>query len=345
MLKEMMSLNQRCCGLLLGLCAGDRNGGPLRMARVLLTTVLQRKDSSASPEQGLVDTDALIAAYEHWFRGDDAYDYGTVFGMVFGERLRRHVAKTSTLPGVREGSSDSSALSFSPGGLSRAEHDVIVRAVFERTNSSGVNPAHRNVVLSVVRNGPLESVSSLALAAAAEAQLSHLHPSSVWTSVAVNVLCRHIILGASLCQAIDQTLLFLEERTHGESNGSFAEADVDAIREIRDLLRRTTGSASEESQTSWLHTGGCSPKVLATAIHFVASTTSFEEALEQSLTFAGPANYCPVLVGAIAGGIYGADAIPARALQHRQLTPELVESMRSLGMAAASGSAGPAQAN
>jgi hypothetical protein len=47
-----------------------------------------------------------------------------------------------------------------------------------------------------------------------------------------------------------------------------------------------------------------------------ARLTSFAEALERSLDFAGPANYCPILVGAIAGARWGASAIPEPALAH-----------------------------
>ena len=51
-----------------------------------------------------------------------------------------------------------------------------------------------------------------------------------------------------------------------------------------------------------LNRGGFAPDVLAAAIHFVGSSDTFGAALDASLLFAGPANYCPVLVGNVARG-------------------------------------------
>jgi ADP-ribosylglycohydrolase len=65
--------------------------------------------------------------------------------------------------------------------------------------------------------------------------------------------------------------------------------------------------------------GGFAPEVLRAAVYFVGSSSSFAEALEQSLAFAGPANYCPVLVGAISGARWGSSAIPAPALAHVEI--------------------------
>jgi hypothetical protein len=68
--------------------------------------------------------------------------------------------------------------------------------------------------------------------------------------------------------------------------------------------------------------GGFSPEVLKATAHFVsgaiddAGAGTFEGALRPALQFAGPPNYCPVLVGALAGAHFGASAIPASALGH-----------------------------
>ena len=58
-------------------------------------------------------------------------------------------------------------------------------------------------------------------------------------------------------------------------------------------------------------------------MHFVATSATFAEALERSLAFAGPANYCPVLVGAIGGGRWGASAIPQASLAHVDILPRV----------------------
>jgi ADP-ribosylglycohydrolase len=69
--------------------------------------------------------------------------------------------------------------------------------------------------------------------------------------------------------------------------------------------------------------GGFAPAVLRAAVYFVGSSSSFSEALERSVVFAGPANYCPVLVGAIGGARWGSSAIPAPALAHVEILPRV----------------------
>ena len=58
-------------------------------------------------------------------------------------------------------------------------------------------------------------------------------------------------------------------------------------------------------------------------MYFVGSSFSFSEALGWSLAFAGPANYCPVLVGAIGGARWGSSAIPRQALAHVDILPRV----------------------
>jgi ADP-ribosylglycohydrolase len=69
--------------------------------------------------------------------------------------------------------------------------------------------------------------------------------------------------------------------------------------------------------------GGFSPDVLYAALYFVGSSAFFVEAMERSLVFAGPANYCPVLVGAIGGARWGASAIPPSSLVHVDIMPRI----------------------
>ena len=58
----------------------------------------------------------------------------------------------------------------------------------------------------------------------------------------------------------------------------------------------------------------------------------FDAALTRSLAFAGPANYCPVLVGPLAGARWGVSAIAPRHLDHPRLhaVRDEVESAASL---------------
>jgi hypothetical protein len=92
--------------------------------------------------------------------------------------------------------------------------------------------------------------------------------------------------------------------------------------EVRQLiaLRQCGGFAGHEGPGS---NGGFAPDVLRAALHFVGTSGSFAEALERSLAFAWPANYCPVLVGAIAGARWGASAIPPSSLAHVDILPRV----------------------
>jgi ADP-ribosylglycohydrolase len=65
-----------------------------------------------------------------------------------------------------------------------------------------------------------------------------------------------------------------------------------------------------------LSDGGFAPDVFRAAVHFVGRHDTFADALAESIRFAGPSNYCPVLVGAIGGARGGASSIPVAHLAH-----------------------------
>jgi ADP-ribosylglycohydrolase len=65
-----------------------------------------------------------------------------------------------------------------------------------------------------------------------------------------------------------------------------------------------------------LSNGGYALDVFRAAVHFVGSHDNFADALTESIRFAGPANYCPVLVGALGGARWGASSIPVAHLTH-----------------------------
>jgi len=70
---------------------------------------------------------------------------------------------------------------------------------------------------------------------------------------------------------------------------------------------------------SSLDSGGFAPDVLRTSLYFVEQSSDFDTALDPSLTFAGAANYCPVLVGALAGARYGASTISLHHLNSNKM--------------------------
>jgi len=78
-------------------------------------------------------------------------------------------------------------------------------------------------------------------------------------------------------------------------------------------VRQCSGFANQPGPGN---NGGFAPDVLRAAVYFVGTSEDFAEALERSLAFAGPATYCPVLVGAIAGARWGASTIAPSSLAH-----------------------------
>jgi len=69
--------------------------------------------------------------------------------------------------------------------------------------------------------------------------------------------------------------------------------------------------------------GGYAPEALRAAIYFLSAASSLAEALSLSIRFAGRANYCPVLVGAIGGARWGASQVPAELLKGRGILPRV----------------------
>jgi len=57
-----------------------------------------------------------------------------------------------------------------------------------------------------------------------------------------------------------------------------------------------------------MHRRSCGPPF------FLHHSYSFSAALERAVDFAGPSNYCPVLVGCIGGAKWGRSAIPGSVL-------------------------------
>eukprot|EP00698_Gefionella_okellyi_P009426 TRINITY_DN2395_c0_g1_i1.p1 TRINITY_DN2395_c0_g1~~TRINITY_DN2395_c0_g1_i1.p1 ORF type:complete len:283 (+),score=42.22 TRINITY_DN2395_c0_g1_i1:30-878(+) len=247
-----MAVRDRVCGLLKGLAAGDRNRGPLRMACRVCESVI---------ECGRYDGDDVFSRLQSWMeakRGEDrAFDTGATIMNVFGK--------------IR-------------GGMKPKDAAIVV---YKETDSAGVNPAHRNVVLAMAWCIPDSELASCAID---ECTYSHAHPLSQQVAAATAVLCRALIRGHDWKAACS---LAAESR----------------VPEVRQALL-------EPRHKSRLDNGGFSPCVLEAAVHFVSHANSFDDALMPSLDFAGGANFCPVLVGAIAGARWGASNIDDEHIDH-----------------------------
>ena len=109
---EITTAEDRCRGVLLGLAAGDRNGGPIRMAVRLGESLL---------EVGQVDPQDIMGRYLRWWR-EGAFDTGPVSGR---------------------------ALELLAAGMSASEASAQVHREFAG-RTAGCNPAHRSSPLAML---------------------------------------------------------------------------------------------------------------------------------------------------------------------------------------------------
>jgi ADP-ribosyl-[dinitrogen reductase] hydrolase len=237
---EDKELKDRVAGVLAGLAAGDRNGGPIQMAVRLAESLAEMR---------AFDRADIACRYLSWWR-DGAFDTGPVTAGV---------------------------LQLAEQGIDFDE--AAARVDLEMAGqTAGCNPAHRCAPLGIA---PFLSDGEVGKAALLEASLTHQHPLAGDTAATVALLCRLLIRGADLGQALQRA---------GEGR----------LEEVRLAL---LGELSPGR-------GGYSPVVLGTAINFLRTSSTLADALARSIAFAGPANYCPVLVGSIGGARWGMSAVP-----------------------------------
>lgn len=248
------STAHRCRGVLIGLAAGGRNGGPIRMAVRLAKSLI---------DYGGFDPADILDRYLRWWN-EGAFDTGPV---------------------------SARALELIAAGMRASDATAQVHREFGGM-TAGCNPAHRSPPLSMLASIADED---LARCAKAEARLTHYDPLAGEVAAAVNKVCRSFILGVPWHDAACQ-------------------------------------SSSFAAQGGPRNNGGYAPDVLRAAAYFVGTSASFAEALERSLAFAGPANYCPVLVGAIGGARWSAQAIPQVALVHVDILPRVRAAAEALAV-------------
>jgi ADP-ribosylglycohydrolase len=195
-----------------------------------------------------------------------------------------------------------------------------------------VNPAHRNSPLSTFS---FISDAQLAEFARSEARLTHAvlarslcecesngtiqHELSQQGAAFVNVLCRHLIVGKSWSEALELTKYHTALTQH-TPRCSYCGRNLDWDEEFANVF------PSPQTHIDQLDAGGYTPQtirvrtsnssacarlylIMQAALYFIDRNDSFSNALNASLQFAGSANYCPVLVGAIAGARWGVFSI------------------------------------
>ncbi|KAL6040080.1 ADP-ribosylglycohydrolase, variant 2 [Balamuthia mandrillaris] len=232
----------------MGLCAGDRNGGPVRMAVRLAESLVEKQT---------YDREDVIRRYHAWHKGppydtEKAFDTGLTFRSVFS-------------------------------AISTGKCSSVDEAAARLSQQAGCNAAHRSAPLAMAA---FLSDSELWDICQQESTITHVHKLSVEGCFAIVFLCRRLVEGQTWEEAKTQLLSLSKDKEWSEE------------------------SAQALSGQRSISTGGFMPDVLVTALHFVDESRDFASALSKSLQYAGSANFCPVLVGALAGARYGASNIP-----------------------------------
>jgi ADP-ribosylglycohydrolase len=165
------------------------------------------------------------------------------------------------------------------------------RLVDERTGglTAGVNAAHRSTAigcaLAVIADDLVVDI------ARREASLTHHHPDAGEAAAATALLVRALLRGATFQEAVSLASSSVTGPTH-------------------ELL---LGAILAEPST--LSVGGYAPRVVEAAVYFAATSDAFADAILRAIAFAGPANYCPVLVGAFSAAHRGATAVPSHPIE------------------------------
>eukprot|EP01126_Amoeba_proteus_P013419 TRINITY_DN1570_c0_g1_i11.p1 TRINITY_DN1570_c0_g1~~TRINITY_DN1570_c0_g1_i11.p1 ORF type:complete len:172 (+),score=25.40 TRINITY_DN1570_c0_g1_i11:496-1011(+) len=132
-----------------------------------------------------------------------------------------------------------------------------------------------------------------------EGTLTHCHEIAVQTSIAYTIIVRSLIEGKSVKEAID-----VAKKCKQITNF-----------EVKSKL-------TSEIEFNNLTGNGKANESLFDALYFVLHCKDFADTLLSSIDFAGPGNYCPVLVGGITGALYGAQNIPQQLLEHPYIVCE-----------------------
>mmetsp|Transcript_49450 Transcript_49450/g.107696 ORF Transcript_49450/g.107696 Transcript_49450/m.107696 type:complete len:556 (-) Transcript_49450:72-1739(-) len=154
--------------------------------------------------------------------------------------------------------------------------------------TAGSNVCHRVAPLAMAH---FLNEESLAESAILDAALTHGSPLAGAAAAATVLILRRLITGSTIADAVASVCL-------APSLG--AEAS------IRQMLQELP------MRLSSLKSDGFCVHALAAALHFTWFATDFESGLKASIEFAGPANHCPVIAGALLGARFGARCIDMR---------------------------------
>ncbi|ETO26406.1 hypothetical protein RFI_10731 [Reticulomyxa filosa] len=289
-------IKDRVRGLLLGLSAGDRNGGPQRLALLLILYMLKHKEKCHESMETLWSD-----YYQKWYR-NGGFDTGVTFIQIDTALQLNKATITSPYEAAKQIYEEQSKGKFPP---------------------EGIGNAHRNVVLSMTVNNPGLSLTAMAVQ---ESVLTHYSPKCKQIAVCCNVLCRALIQGKTWMEAL--------QIMYDSVDTKLLTKEIEAMK-IREIIKpflepkNSLHKKNKVTPTCFKKTGWC-VDAFRSALYFVDTYTTFDEALSHSIKFAGPSNYCPVLVGAIAGCKFGYDTVlKSKELKHYyNLTPILEDCLK-----------------
>lgn len=258
----MVSSADRVRGAMLGLAAGDRIGGPIRLALQLAACI---------EADGGFEANSLFRTYLDWWRAD-GFDTGPTAQQVFG---------------------------LADNGVPRG---LAVHLVHRRTGgrTAGCSPLHRALPIALSKTIPDADVTRLAQQ---EAKLTHFDPLAGQVSACYLNMVRDLVYGLPWQVALKQLT-------------------QEAPPELQERLLQLHEMP--------LARGGYAPEVLHSAIYLVQHCANPAEALDQAVKLAGDGNYVPVVVGALAGARWGAQAVTPDLLNHVHIMLQIEAASKSL---------------
>jgi ADP-ribosylglycohydrolase len=232
----------------------------------------------------------VFVSYLRWWDrgvGMDAWDTGPTSQEVF-DRALTAPAVASALASPMPESFDATILTVLDG---------ISRAIDLRLDgrTAGANAAHRIAPLAAAF---FVDSDALASAASCESRLTHYSPISQDCCVFFSCICRLLIEGEPWHSVVEKLPQLATALCPSEPS----------------MRERVMSALSGSTAASSLSRGGFCPDVIQAALLFVNRHATFAGAMAEALSFAGPANYSPVLVGALAGARFGYVNLPRKLL-------------------------------
>ena len=238
------------------------------------------------------DVNEVWSAYSKWYK-NGGFDTGSAFVITY-KALQQNKDLT-------------------PTKLSKLLYESAI-AKNERP-SIGIGSAHRAAVLSMFPSfiSPFdqnedtkenEKMQKLENVAIDESCLTHYAPLCRDCSVAVNYLCRALIIGYEWTDALKVCYEHIQS---------------EQIKQILLVFIERNNLKMKLKQS------GYAPDVFAAALYFLSECKSFDAAMSSSIHFAGNENFCPVLVGSIGGARYGIDVVRRSKHFKHKLNARLIE--------------------